>query len=192
MLSFPSIEELKHLGPEVHIYKIDISQAFRHLKMDPLAYHLLGLYRDARYVNTSHSGQGTEASCFNTPVMLCILHCEGYAWVNYIDNFIGFGTLDVAKKSLDTLYALQEHLGLAVNEKKLVTPSTSVVCLGVVLDTVKAPLPFLQIKLPASVVLKDSYSPCLANCCMCSSASSQHLHSLAKCWTCCIPIIIVQ
>ena len=191
------MQELQHFGPEVHIYKIDISQAFRHLTMDPLDYHLHGLYRDARYVNTCLPfGTRQEASCFNTPVMLCILHCEGYAWVNYIDNFIGFGTLDVAKKSLDALYALQEHLGLTVNEKKLVTPSTSVVCLGVLLDTVKARLPLLQIKLPAGkdvrTVLKDSYSPCLANCCMWSSESSQHLNSLTICWTCCIPIIIVQ
>ena len=36
-------DRLKTLGRGAHTYKIDISQAFRHIKVDPLDYNLLGL-----------------------------------------------------------------------------------------------------------------------------------------------------
>ena len=46
-LTFPTIDditnELVKIGPGSHIYKIDISRAFCHLKIDPLDYDLLGL-----------------------------------------------------------------------------------------------------------------------------------------------------
>ena len=46
-LTFPTIDditnELVKIDPGSHIDKIDISRAFRHLKIDPLDYDLLGL-----------------------------------------------------------------------------------------------------------------------------------------------------
>ena len=37
-------DQLKFLGKGAHLYKIDISRAFRHIKVDPLDYDLLGLH----------------------------------------------------------------------------------------------------------------------------------------------------
>ena len=37
-------DQLKVLGRGAHLYKIDISRAFRHIKVDPLDYDLLGLH----------------------------------------------------------------------------------------------------------------------------------------------------
>ena len=60
--TFPTVDtitlELMHLGPGAHLYKIDISRAFRLLKIDPGDYDLLDLAWDAAYVNT---GAGTTA-----------------------------------------------------------------------------------------------------------------------------------
>ena len=46
-LSFPAIDELMEqivrVGRGAHIYKVDVSCAFRHLKIDPGDYDLLGL-----------------------------------------------------------------------------------------------------------------------------------------------------
>ena len=46
-LALPTVDhitdKLKTLGKGAHIYKIDISRAFRHIKVDPLDYNLLGL-----------------------------------------------------------------------------------------------------------------------------------------------------
>ena len=45
-------EQLQKLGKGCHLYKIDISRAFRHIKVDPMDYDLLGLsWRDV-YVDT--------------------------------------------------------------------------------------------------------------------------------------------
>ena len=45
-LTFPTIDhithELKKLGRSAHIFKIDMSRAFRHIKVDPADYGLLG------------------------------------------------------------------------------------------------------------------------------------------------------
>ena len=47
-LTFPTVDditcELKRLGRGAHIYKVDVSRAFRHVKVDPRDYDLLGLY----------------------------------------------------------------------------------------------------------------------------------------------------
>ena len=47
-LTFQTLDDLMQrlvkLGKGTHIYKVDISRAFRHVKVDPLDYDLLGLY----------------------------------------------------------------------------------------------------------------------------------------------------
>ena len=45
-------EQLKILGKGCHLYKIDISRAFRHIKVDPMDYDLLGLSWRHVYVDT--------------------------------------------------------------------------------------------------------------------------------------------
>ena len=45
-------DQLKLLGKGPHLYKIDISRAIRHIKVDPLDYDLLGLHWRYVYVDT--------------------------------------------------------------------------------------------------------------------------------------------
>ena len=55
-LTFPTIDdfinELVQIGPGAHIYKIDISRGFWHLKIDPLDLDLLGLQWNDTYIDT--------------------------------------------------------------------------------------------------------------------------------------------
>ena len=55
-LTFPTVDhitdELKKLGRGALLYKIDVSRAFRHVKVDPGDYDLLGLDWHGRYVDT--------------------------------------------------------------------------------------------------------------------------------------------
>ena len=44
-------EQLQKLGKGCHLYKIDISRAFRHIKVDPMDYDLLGLLWHNVYVD---------------------------------------------------------------------------------------------------------------------------------------------
>ena len=55
-LSFPTVDvitaELKYLGRGALLYKIDVSKAFRHVRIDPGDYDLLGLHWCDAYVDT--------------------------------------------------------------------------------------------------------------------------------------------
>ena len=57
-LYYPSIDNitaaLRNLGPGAMIYMIDISRAFRHLKIDPRDIDLLGLYHYDAYIDAFH------------------------------------------------------------------------------------------------------------------------------------------
>ena len=44
------MQELTKIGKGAHFFKIGISRAFRHLTIDPMDYHLLGLRLDATYI----------------------------------------------------------------------------------------------------------------------------------------------
>ena len=55
MLKYPSIdhiiEELNTIGPGAKIFKVDISRAFRHLRIDPGDIDLLGLQHKGLYLD---------------------------------------------------------------------------------------------------------------------------------------------
>ena len=57
VLSFPTIDDItevvKKVGKGAHLYKIDVSRAFRHVRLDPHNYDLLGLnWKGVMYVDT--------------------------------------------------------------------------------------------------------------------------------------------
>ena len=56
-LSYPSVDhlvnKLKRLGPGALIYKVDISRAFRHIRIDPGDLDLLGLKHGSYYIDGS-------------------------------------------------------------------------------------------------------------------------------------------
>ena len=63
--------------------------------------------------------------------------CEkGFPVINYIDNYISIGVPNVAWASYEALLQLMAQLGFTVSDKKLVSPSICVTCLGVMIDTV--------------------------------------------------------
>ena len=142
-LTFPTIDditkELVKIGPGCHVYKIDVSRAFRHLKIDPGDYDLLGLHWDAAFYDTCipfGSRHGSQNFQRVSDAIRYALRCHGYRVINYIDDFVGYGTPDVARRSHNCLRNVIERLGLTISEKKLVPPTTSAVCLGVLIDTV--------------------------------------------------------
>ena len=110
-LTFPTIDditnELVKIGPGCHIYKVDISRAFRHLKIDPLDYDLLGLRWDATFIDTClpfgsrHESQSFQRVSDAVHYTLC---CQGHCVTNYIDDFVGCGTPDVAHTTACVTY----------------------------------------------------------------------------------------
>ena len=143
-LTFPTVDditsELKRLGCGAHIYKVDVSRAFRHVKVDPRDYDLLGLYWGGYYVDscipfgTRHGSQIFQ--CLSDAVRF-IMRRKGFPIIDYIDDYVGVGVPSVASASYATLLHLMSDLGLTVSQKKLVAPSTQLTCLGVMIDTVE-------------------------------------------------------
>ena len=143
-------DRLKILGRGAHIYKIDITRALRHIKVDPLDYNLLGLQWCGIYVDTCvpfGSRHGSQIfQCVSDAVHYMMRHM-GHSVIPYIDDYVIFGIPSEAKCSYDHLYDLLEHLGLTISKKKLVPSSTSAVCLGVEINTEKGSISIPQAKL---------------------------------------------
>ena len=55
---------------------------------------------------------------------------------NYIDDLIYTGLPNEIHTSYNTLIALLQELGLEISQSKLVSPTTTAICLGIEIDTV--------------------------------------------------------
>ena len=132
-------DQLKVLGRGAHLYKIDISRAFRHIKVDPLDYDLLGLHWRHVYVDTCvpfGSRHGSQIFQRVSDAVRHIMRRHGHKVINYVDDYVGFGVPSDARASYDLLYDLLQKLGLTVSQKKLVPPATLATCLGVEINTI--------------------------------------------------------
>ena len=120
---------------------MDISCEFRHFKIDPFDYDLLGLqWRDVTLFDTClpfGSRHGTQIFQHLSDAVRYMMRREGFDVVNYIDDFVGVDVLSVARCSYDRLCEILSGLGLDISVKKLVAPCTKVTCLGVDIDTVE-------------------------------------------------------
>ena len=145
MLTFPTVDdimsELKRLWRGALLYKIDVSRAFRHVKVDPGDYDLLGLHLRHAYVDTCVPfGTRHGSQIFQRQ--------RGFRVMDYIDDYVGFGMSRVARVSFASLFDLMKYLGLTISDKKLIPPSIQVVCLGVLIDTERGTVSIPPKKLP--------------------------------------------
>ena len=143
-LMFPTVDdittELTCLGRGALLFKIDISRAFRHIKVDPGDYDLLGLQWQGFYVDTCVPfGTQHESQIFErlSDSVRYIMRQKGFPMIDYIDDYMGVDVPSVAWASYEALLELMDQLGLTVSKKKLVPPSMCVTCLGIMIDTVK-------------------------------------------------------
>ena len=153
-LMFPTIDDvtskLIQLGKGAHIYKIDVSRAFRHLSIDPGDYDLLGLHWNGAYVDTKlpfgcrHGSQFFQRA---SDAVRYVMRQNGFEVINYIDDFLGVGVPSDARRSFEKLHDVMTSLGLTISAKKLVPPTTQAVCLGILIDTIKGTVAIPEDKL---------------------------------------------
>ena len=139
-LTFPTVDaitaELRNLGRGALLYKVDVSHAFRHVKVDPGDYDLLVLEWGGHYVDTCvpfGTRHGSQIFQHLSDGVRFAMRQKGYIIIDYIDDYVGVG---VANASYVALIDLMNDLGLTISQKKLFSPSTKVTCLGVLIDTV--------------------------------------------------------
>ena len=84
-LTFPSVdhitEEAKCLGRGALLYKVDVSSAFCHVKVNPGDYDLLGLQRDGTYVDMClplGKCQGSQIFQSISDTLRYMMHQEGF------------------------------------------------------------------------------------------------------------------
>ena len=143
-LSYPSIDtivdRLKKLGPGALIYKVDISRAFRHLKIDPGDLDLLGLKHDSYYLDGSLAFGFRHGSFFFqkcSDAIRFIMKKFGFPnLLNYMDDLVYIGLPSEIEASYQCLLDLLQQLGLEISQKKLVAPCTATICLGILVDSV--------------------------------------------------------
>ena len=166
-LTYPSIDHITQslvkLGPAAQIYKIDISRAFRQIKIDPADIDLLGLKIENQYFldrsvpfGFRHGSQIFQR-CTDAIWFIMAQHGFPTLW-NYIDDLIYTGLPSHIHESFAFLQKLLQDLGLQISLKKLVAPSTSVVCLGILIDTVTRTISIPQGKLQEIVQLCNQWS----------------------------------
>ena len=143
-LIFPTVDDitdqLTRLGRGALLFKVDISRAFRHIKVDPRDYDLLGLQWQGFYVDTCvpfGTRHGSQIFQRLSDGIRFIMRQKGFQMIDYIDDYVGVGVPSVTWASYEALLALMAQLGLTISDKKLVPPATCVTCLGVMIDTVQ-------------------------------------------------------
>ena len=128
-LTFPTVDvitgELKRIGRGALLYKIDVSRAFRHVRIDPGDYDLLGLHWRDAYVDTClpfGTRHGSQIFQHLSDPVCHVMHQKGFGVINYTDDYIGVGVPDVARASFVSLFNLINELGLTISDSKLVPP----------------------------------------------------------------------
>ena len=108
------------LGRGTLLHKVDIGRAFRHIKIDPADYNLLGLYRNGFFIDTCLPfGYRHGSAHFQrlSDAIRYVMQKAGYV-TNYIDDILGHTLSSQANQSFQYLLTLLQELGLDINPKK--------------------------------------------------------------------------
>ena len=147
---------VRRLGPGAAMGKIDIKHAFRICPVRPDQWPLLCFrWNNLFYVDTRLPfGSRSSPFIFNTfaTVLAWIaIHVALIAYMtNYLDDFF-FTNLSVisCKKDMEQFLAICLALGVPIADDKLVWPSTSLIYLGIEIDTIN-----MTVRLPTDKLEK--------------------------------------
>ena len=148
------VNSLKSLGSEALLYKIDISRAFRHIRIDPGDLDLLGIKHEDLFIDRTLPFVFRHGSVFfqrcTDAIRFIMKHKYKFPYLyNYIDDLIYMGLPHNIHQSYSTLLSLLQELGLEISQSKLVAPTSCAVCLGIEINTENRTL-----KIPAEKLLE--------------------------------------
>ena len=144
-LSYPTIDAITDAivtaGTGCCLYKRDLRQAYRQFPVDPYDYHLLGYSWEGQFYFDTVLTMGLRSAAMacqrSTSAVTWMFSRSGRVLFNYLDDFIGVSEPSCAMSDFLELGSLLSSLGLRESEGKACPPATTVLCLGVQLDTVK-------------------------------------------------------
>lgn len=144
-LHYPRIDDfveiIKQKGIGCKIFKRDLKRAYRQIPIDPKDYNLVGFSWKGHYFVDRVLSMGCSSSAFIcqrvTNAVRTIAENHGVACVNYLDDFAGAETSDLAEVADSKLKWVLEKCGLEESVEKACSPSTRMSFLGIWLDTEK-------------------------------------------------------
>ena len=150
-MHYPTVDTLVsyilELGKGSHLFKSDLSRAYRQISVDPGDIHLLGFYwKDNFYIDSVLPFGLRSAAHICQRVTDAIAHiyrseCGGrFRICNYLDDFAGVASPGESSEAFSQLRSLFQELGVAEAVQKACEPSTSMVFIGVKFDSVQMSL----------------------------------------------------
>ncbi len=142
-VTLPNVDTLvnfiKEIGRGCALYKRDLRRAYRQIPVDPGDIHLLGFkWRGKSYVDVKLPMGLRSAALICQRVTNAVRYmCEqrGCVLTNYLDDFAGCATWEMADQDFDTVGSVLRNCGLAESIDKACSPATKMVFLGVMFDT---------------------------------------------------------
>ena len=153
LFMFPKLDDFSRLivslGKGCFLWKRDLSRFFLQLPLDPFDYDKDGfIWRGNLFYFTSFVWGCRHAGMNGQRVSNCVseihrtlgkrIHGQTFNILNYSDDYAGAQDLfDLAMLSFNSLSSLLLELGLEESSEKAVSPSTTMLYLGVEYDTIK-------------------------------------------------------
>ena len=153
LFMFPKLDDFSRLivslGKGCFLWKRDLSRFFLQLPLDPYDYDKVGfVWRGNLYHSTSFVWGCRHAGMSGQRVSNCVseihrslgrrIHGQSFNILNYSDDYAGCqDSFELAMLSFTSLSSLLLELGLEESSDKAVSPSTTMLYLGVEYDTVK-------------------------------------------------------
>ena len=120
------------------IFKIDVSRAFRNLRVDPVDVLKLGISWHGSYYLDSLIAfgwlLGTSAFQMVADAIAHIMTSKDGKVRPYVDDFVVVAEEDIAESLFENLANIFNKVGLPMNRDKIVPPCTSMTCLGINID----------------------------------------------------------
>ena len=145
------VQIIQKFGPGCLLFKTDLSRAYRQLPVDPRDYHHLGYCFDKLIFFDTVFAFGLRPAtlgCQRTTNAVTYLYThQGYFCTNYVDDF---GGCDSSSRAADAFHALKKLLlilGFETSTDKDCPPSTLMVFLGILFDTINMTMSIPQAKL---------------------------------------------
>ena len=147
-LHYPTIDNFSTLiinkGPGCLMFKRDLRRAYRQIPVDPYDYNMLGFkWMDYTYFDTvlPFGLRSASMACQRTTNAVVYAYEKlGYSAVNYIDDLASAEKPDIADQAYINLAELLASLGLEEAPDKAIPPTTQMVFVGILCDSVKMTL----------------------------------------------------
>ena len=141
-MKLPSLDhilpDLEKWGSDARLFKLDISRAFRNVRVDPRDAIHLGLKWDNKYYIDKNLAFG---AVHGTAIFETISDLIRFIWAkqgirvwNYIDDIYAVCHKNTAQMAFEKLIHVVEQIGLPINKSKLFPPTTKLAILGITVN----------------------------------------------------------